>query len=436
MPESTEVYHCPSCGALATVESETEGVKYCQECGFEFRQVERISPRGAKEAVNPQGAFVQRDVCSQRRMSTRVQAVIPTEVLPSPEVVEEGGDEVISDDGHKKVVRRRKKRRRPRLAPLFFLSGWASVVIVTAFFINRYAKKQEQFVDTDTQRKEKLEKKRRQEMSEFVEERFTKCQQSLMGFMQSDATGRTQFVRNSRDLAAAMNGYYLKNLPYYLPDGSTVSIRWKNLRVGDEERPAAIEALVGFDGAGTEYPDREVSFIQQEDRWVIDWEAFVRYAETPWSVFRNEAEATEGEFRLYMRLGKGLNRVEAKRKVVVQFFPPGNNEMMWTLGSDRLDVPLNTENGQRIQEIVEWAKKEVRAGESKFRTRDPDGLYRVRVKLAWEEPEEGRRELRLIKVVAGNWNGAGFEESFTPFEGEENSEQSEEKVVLPDRVTP
>lgn len=437
MPDSKEVYHCPSCGALATVESETEGVKYCQECGFEFRQVERISPRGAKEAVNPQGAFVQRDVCSQKRMATRVQAVIPTEVLPSPEVVEEGADEVISDDGHKKVVRRRKKRRRPRMAPLLFLSGWASVVIVTAFFINRHAKKREQYVDTAKQQAEKAERIRRQEMSDFVESKFPSCQESLMGYLRSDATGRTQYVRNSNQLAAAMNGYYLKNLPFTVPGGATISIRWKNLRVGHEGRPTAIEAVLGFDGSGnTTYPDREVAFVLQDDRWVVDWEAFVRYSETSWQIFKEAGGPSEGEFRLYMRLGKGLNRVEAERKVVVQFFPPGSNEMIWTYGSERLDVPLDTENGQRIQEIVEWGKKAVRAGDSKFRTLDPDGLHRVRVKLVWEEPEEGQRQLRLVKVLAGNWYGAGFEEPFKPFVEEEKTEQPEERVVSPERVTP
>ena len=97
----------------------------------------------------------------------------------------------------------------------------------------------------------------------------------------------------------------------------------------------------------------------------------------------------------------------------VQFFPPRTDKQMRDrLQSDRVLVPLDSENGIRMEHIVEQNAREREVGDSILPELNPEELKRVRVQLTWEKGASGRKRLQVRKVLAGNWYGPGFEEEF------------------------
>ncbi|NIP97993.1 MAG: hypothetical protein GWO24_33025, partial [Akkermansiaceae bacterium] len=68
-----------------------------------------------------------------------------------------------------------------------------------------------------------------------------------------------------------------------------------------EAEPEKIEAEEVVDWQNQ--PDLETVFVRQRGRWVVDWEAFVRYSTESWERFVKQAGDTGGIFRVYMRQG-------------------------------------------------------------------------------------------------------------------------------------
>lgn len=421
MPEtSQEVYHCPSCGALAAVDPGESGERVCEECGFEFGKAVRLSPRHAGSQPANQGSFVQRNVRSRRRSANRVEPVLPSEpVLSAPPgedlpTSDHGDDVVVSDDGRKKVVRRRKKRRRARLGPLLFLSAWAVGIMVVVILVRVY--RGEEFIEPDPRDVARAQEAIQQEkMREFLSKHLQECHDTLLGFLTAETSdARTQFVRDPKRLAPTMRSYYSQEIPWELPDGATLEVRRSNVLMRDDGTTVlAIETIFGVKGSEeSPQPDREVAFFLQEGRWVLDWEALVRYSTvSPWQLFLDEVADSEGEFRVYMRYGRERVFIGGNQAFKLQFYPPRNDEDVWERGTDSVYVPVDSENGRRLQWISDQAKEERRVGDSIFGVDDPPELHRVRVRLYWDGPTEDRK-LELGKVLAANWYGKGREEDF------------------------
>ena len=85
---------------------------------------------------------------------------------------------------------------------------------------------------------------------------------------------------------------------------------------------------------------------------------------------------------------------------------------MWEQGSSGVVVPLDSEEGRRLQEILEREPEDWEPGQPRLWRNDPEGLRRVRVKLSWERTADDRRLLKVREVLAGNWLIPGHEEQF------------------------
>jgi len=444
MPEtSQEVYHCPSCGALASVEGGVARV--CMECGFDFGQPVRISPRSVSQHASQGASFVQRDVSLQGSVSGRVEPVLPADINTLEEVQPENEDgnrdEVISDDGVKKVVRRRKKRRKNRLAPLLFLGGWAILVMLLVIFVKNQRGEEGPTVDVREEEAAKLRAKK-VKMNKFLIAEIEKCQQTLNAFLAAHSQGRSQFVRDSIRLAPVMGDYYRHYPRWTLPKGGALVL--KSMDLYTQAGEPVIETVYGVVGGAEPVADREVAFIREEGflgeagRWVIDWEALVRHSTTPWLDFvKDFGEKKIGEFRVYVRRTQRGFEGDGKF-LVLKFFPPkmGFRET-WALGSDGIVVPSDEESGKRMEEILSRNKK-WELGESTYGMSDPEELHRIRVKLQWEEDVLNRRSVKLRKVVAGNWYGKGFEDKFPDQEEDLAEEDKEEELgkLRPEATTP
>lgn len=467
MPElSQEVYHCPACGALASVVTDAE--KVCAECGYEFGKPVTISPRSTDQNAVADGPLVQRNV-STRRRSERVEPVLPTEVHTVEELQPDGHyqtDEVVSDDGNKKVVRRRKKRRKVRLGPLLFLGGWAIVVMVVVILVKNHGEVSEAFTENETLKKEEKRKALQASLDAVVLKLLPDCQQTMVAYLSEQSwAGRAQFVRNSSKMAPAMGRYYERNPLWKLGEGSTLTLKSANLYTFSDDQPI-IETVFRVDFAtvldengepAEEQPEpieREVAFVRQQGRWLIDWEALVNYSQNSWQKFvRDIDEFNEAsEFRLFVRRTRGVvdgkesekvtkkGAKKAAKKVtsnlVLKFFEPRDDlDQMWRMGSQGVIVPEDSENGLRFLEILERADEVWEPGDSTFGRQDPSELRRVRVKLYWETSADERRFLRVSEVSAGNWYGEGLEGEFRS-QLEEESEEGDPKEGDPKEGDP
>ena len=448
MPEtSQEFYHCPSCGALVSVEADAERV--CGECGYELGKSLAITPRMADQAAaTAKGAMVQRNVSTRRHSTGRV-ALVPSDVMTVDEVKAESKtdslrptDELVSDDGHKKVVRRRKKRKRIAFGPLLFLGGWAVLVMLVVIFVKfREGAEGAEGAEGDGEEKEE-EVGRRASLQAGMEELLIKelpvCHATLLEFLKEPIwTGRAQFVWDSAKVTPKMAKYYERNQMWKLPAGSSVTVSKANLILHSPDDPV-IEAVFQVDFAPVEDEDgqpvaeqpepyfREVTFMRDENKWRIDWEALVRYSPNSWQLFRSDVDGNNvpGEFRLFVR--RTTVRFQGGQPVMVlKFFEPREDRSeIWRQDSPPVVVARDSESGLRLQEILERDPESWEPGKPGLWHDDPEGLRRVRVKLYWESTADNRRLLKVGEVLAGNWWTDGYEEDFSqvlPVESDEES---------------
>ena len=477
MPEpSQDVYHCPECGALGKVEPGE--AKVCGECGYEFDQRVVISPRLAEQSkASSRGAMVQRNVRAQRSPAARIEPVVPAELLSEedtdPEIPETSRytDEVVSDDGRKKVVRRRKKRKKVRLGPLIFLGSWAIAIMFVVIIL----KQREAKAAAEAENRDKIEAEQReslmQEMKSYVEQELPDCNRTLSGFLQETTwEKRAAFVRDPFRLAPAMhnfyerdplgeldqedftalppaiNSYYQPNRFWELDEEDGLDLQSANLFLYASDVPVIetvyiVEPAPVYDEEGELAEDqpesytREVSFVRQDGEWKIDWENLVWHSDYSWPLFITDFRERDEPrvFRLYMQRVGGRFDDREKPVLLLKFFKPhADLNIMWRHGSPSVRVPLDSDQGRRLQELLDRGEEEWDPGDSLYPQGDPKGLFRVRVELQWK-PVDDERRLVVTKVLSGNWLGEGYEDEFrtdpVPGAPSEENEDSEDEVA-------
>ena len=445
----SEVLHCPSCGALVPVG--TDGKRICHDCGHEFVKPIAIGPRGGdRDAARGKGKMVQRNVTTRRRSEGRIDSAAPPEVASVKEVRSEGSpeaarptDEVVSDDGRKKVVRRRKKRKKVRLGPLLFLGGWATLVMGVVLLVNYLGNKDQ--AEAENLRQEEAERKAalQAEMEAYLRTELPACRAVVLKYLAEPTWARrAQFVRNSSEVAPKMGRHYVRNRLWRLAEGSKLTVSAANLVLDEKDNPIVevlfrVELPPVEDDDGNLTPEqpeaelREVVFMREANGWAIDWEALVRYSSNSWQLFRGDVEGNNvpSEFRLFAKRTTG--RFEGGEPVlVVKFFEPRDDRVeMWRQGSPGVVVALDSEQGRRLREILEREPEDWEPGQPRLWHGDPEGLRRVRVRLAWERTADDRRLLQVREVLAGNWLMPGHEEEFRQEMPAEWEEQEKDQPV-------
>ena len=143
----------------------------------------------------------------------------------------------------------------------------------------------------------------------------------------------------------------------------------------------------------------------------IDWEAFTRYSSEPWVTFVEGRGSQEGEFRLYAR----VSRSQTTEDVLGLIFHPWRDQATegYRYRSPTVVVERDSVSGRRLEQILaadEAQSDRWEVNDSIFPTLDPPGCHRVRVRLVWDDNDDGDRALRVGEVLAGNWLGLGFED--------------------------
>jgi len=407
--ETPAVYHCPSCGSLVSARPEGERPASCNRCGFEFKKRVLIAPRAEAVARRVGKGFVQRDVQSRRRPTKKAEPAPFQGQQPetsNPPAGGPAGDPQPAElEAPKRLVRHRKKRPRSGLTPVLFGVGWIICVILIVVLAVMQKKRSEQGGEAGS------DEKRGAAWSEAQTEAYLgrqaeEIRSNFLSFFEgATSAGRAQYVYEPYRVAPLMERHYEQNLPLK-PQGEAVIDEQRLVRDRGKER---IETIWRF---GKDGDSREAVFIRHDGRWVLDWEAFVRFSTEPWHLFVGGITDGEGEFRLYMRL-RNPQLDEGRESLSVQFYPPHATDVkLRRLGSPVVAIPMNTRAGRRIDRLVEEAEKHRARGAAGFSARDPRGVYRVRVRLAWEDEGTGEEKLAVREILAGHWLGAGIVEDF------------------------
>ncbi|NNM28302.1 MAG: hypothetical protein HKO57_02180 [Akkermansiaceae bacterium] len=254
--------------------------------------------------------------------------------------------------------------------------------------------------ELDERRREQAEKA---EVNDYLRRQIPECRDVLDRFFRAgDAAERAQSVYDPVRVTPYMAAYYRHNPPRR-PSGVLKPLL-TNLYVDDDQR--AIET-VWADPGGDEM---EMVFIRDQGQWKIDWEAFVRYSTAEWLLFIT-GSPREGEFRVYMRRIELSQQAGREPMFGLKFYPASYDSRIRSRGeSDTVLVPRDGEVGQRLQQLFTVSGQSPDVGDSKLAERDPEDLYRVRVRLAWKDGRDGNPYLSLQNLVAANWYAEGFED--------------------------
>jgi len=236
-----------------------------------------------------------------------------------------------------------------------------------------------------------------------------KCRETMLAFLLAvQPEVRAQFVLNPVLMAGKVSRFY-QQYPFIsldpaeiqyagsdllkLSDGNAIEIRW---RLPDGRQVDAV-------------------FREQDGDWRLDWEHFVRYSDSPWSMFLANAGESEEEFRLLARQ-RSSSTEEKTGKLSVAFYAP----KFATPGDVGDPSPeFLIDQGSPDGQLLERAFKEAAdvKGESPFGSRlnrlDPDGMIRVRVKIRrWMDGDT--KKFEVTRVAACHWlstDESGFSET-------------------------
>ncbi len=143
-------------------------------------------------------------------------------------------------------------------------------------------------------------------------------------------------------------------------------------------------------------------FIEEADKWRLDWEHFVRYSDYSWPLFLAGDGPEEGEFRLLAR----KRFVDAGRNISILnivFYAVafGTAQEIGTASPEFL-INKDTRSGKLLDAAFALEQSGKRPFGLDLKSIDPEGYIRVRVKIR-RIVENNTRRFELINVVACHW---------------------------------
>lgn len=226
---------------------------------------------------------------------------------------------------------------------------------------------------------------------------YRKCIENLSGFLSAGTPEeRNQFVRTPVDTARRMARYYQSH-PFVNFDVTTIRgtgsgvIHLKDGRRLLETRWAVADGS-SFDAV----------FFDEDGAWRLDWEEFVRYSDSPWSLFITGRGEAEGEFRLYARERLAEERSETGSLRIGLHAPVFGQPGEVNENSPEFLVPQDSVAGLRLKEALDALKAGRRIYSSTMPNADPEPMIRVRVKVRRSEGSLGR-SFTIEEVKACHW---------------------------------
>ncbi len=300
-------------------------------------------------------------------------------------------------------VQRAKSKRRFQWAVVIMISGLLVSLLVAVGL--KYYHATMATPDVADLRKEKEEKR----ILGALNEASIFCQKRLFRFLDSpDDDTRIEHVAESSRIATILPQFY-ESHQFFRP-GGPVNFYMIDAKFSPERNERVLDSL--WTDGETEV---EARFVYDKDEgWMLDWESYVRYAETSWIAFLAQKPTKAEEFRLYVRERK-VNREKDPSMLSVQFYEPKQNIADGEgVASPEVLMKVNSPEGQAMLESLETLQKYFDEDGNIFpdyliRRKDPLGMARVRVRLAFEENVKGEKVLKVREVLSANWLGASVQ---------------------------
>lgn len=292
---------------------------------------------------------------------------------------------------HKREVRRRKTN----YFALKLVLGWIvflGALVVASHYLWKEKPREEVAKIADTAAKGSLA----DEDVAFLDKAYPECLQKIGGFLSAGTPEeRNQFVRTPVATAGRMARFYQMN-PIANVDPKSVRATGGGVIRLKEGR--AIEARFQT----TDNRQFDAVFFPEAGEWRLDWEAFARYGDHPWTLFLTESGPAEGEFRLFARERLAEQRSEISRLNIVLHAPRFGYPADASEASPEFLIDQESEEGRLIKAALAERAAGRRILGSKLPNNDPDGMIRVRVRVKRSEGTLGR-EFTIEKVLACHW---------------------------------
>ena len=400
-----EVFLCPDCGGPSTATG--DGNAYCEDCDQGFPLPKKITSKGPLPShAGPLSHSVPKanSGAIQRNIVLKAKGAA---IVPDSGKSEEPEDSLPVDvrsnfeDLKKDPARRRRKLKKRKKVPARVYAKWLAIwLLVVGVILFTVTQLQEVF----SERKKdtvNIEERLVGEEYEFYHREYPQILSQFNGFLRArTASEMAEFTRDSNQLARKMNRYFGEQAPRRPTSGGLKPdpVFWN---VAFEERPGFVEVV--WDGK--EKGLFEGVFVKKEDKWLLDWEQYVRYSSESWTLFRdNIGGQRNGIFRVFVEKieeGEGEN-FEPWMKVKIS--PPVTDAQRRQLGESEL-IHLDGEKGLYTKFSSLFADLSGRSeGFSQLWKRDPRRLRRATVELEWlKDPESGEERMVIKSLLAENW---------------------------------
>lgn len=301
----------------------------------------------------------------------------------------------IMDDGGKRAIR---KKRGKNLA-MRIVVAWMlmlGLAIAVRHFLNRSDKEKEigmHGVDN------MAEGTMADERVALMASALPQCHQALAGFLTAGTPeARNQFVADPIRTAARMAAFYGSN-PFPNVDLKMVS------RVGQQPLKVGGEWMIETrwqEGEGGACFD--AVFRRGPGGWMLDWDHFARYGDTPWALFLAGEGSQEAEFRLLARKVSGGDVAgQAGSGLRFELLSPVFGKPLETGAvSPEMVVARRSDEGLLLEAAFKAKEEGKPLFGSLMETMEPEGLIRVRVRVKRGE-FGGVRSFDLSKVIACHW---------------------------------
>lgn len=314
-----------------------------------------------------------------------------------------GSDEMIMPDGTRRVRRRkRRKKDEKNKGLILFLLGWFCVILIV-FALFKVGEKEGE----DGTVKASAPSAPTVDVDALMRRLLPEVTTQFSRFMSHPTIdGREQYIDRSAELSRAFNEFYTVN-SFPEPESNLKRVDENVLSFSGDN--IAIETIWESE-KGLKWG--AVHVFDKSDGWKLDWENFAPYSSEPWSRFRSNLGADEGEFRLLVR--KRFSSGEDDH-VYLNFyrapkvFETGNEYK--NTQSPEVEVVADSELGRQF--LVLW--EDYKEGKSPYgsilgQKLDPRNHLRVTVRLAWEKGV-GEEEVMVLKEIIGvGWVGKRIQE--------------------------
>lgn len=291
-----------------------------------------------------------------------------------------------------------KKRYKERMRMVTILTGWAVVLGgIMTYKIMKLRNHEEKLVQTE-EIKHRVGEYRMliddMSVNKAVAKRFHDFTLAL------DRLGRSNQIVDGNDHLLELDSYYDGKLY----DSDLTSLRLLESRYEPDSDKKKISALFAIPNSTR--LQREAIFWKIEDKWLLDWNQFVRYAgatQTLNDYVKNPDNDTPEIYMVYVRLPQ-TSIHSTSDLIEFALSEPINDHDRPSTHSTYAYIRKDTPEGTKIKrEIMRGirlgAKPEYRI---QFKQYDPLGSARLRVRVGFED-YKGARRLFIHEVLANDW---------------------------------